>query len=210
MQGALPTGLRKASGGGCWSLVPAGQSERVRSPHPLCRPAFRTQTTWPPQKRREGARVEKVYLLTRVQLRHCVPKARRQPKPLCSPRRGTATDVALLALRSTRPSSLANAGHREASFAPLPLMRLTHPGQEHGSQGMPALLKCSDSSSQAQPSRTSLVSEMMSLQGGPYKTPPLSFLHSWANNGQETPNVTGHHVSQQHSASSRAGPLMSH
>lgn len=79
MQGALPTGLRKASGGGCWSLVPAGQSERVRSPHPLCRPAFRTQTTWPPQKRREGARAGKVYLLTRAQLRHCVPKARRQP-----------------------------------------------------------------------------------------------------------------------------------
>lgn len=124
-------------------------------------------------------------MLSRVQLRHCVPKARRQPKHLCSPRRSTATEVALLALRSSRPSSLANAGHREASFGPLPLMRLTHPGQEHGSQGMPALLKCSDSSSQAQPSGTSSVSEMMSLQGGPYKTPPPSFLHSWANNGQD-------------------------
>lgn len=43
---------QEASGGSCWSLVPAGQS--VRTLLPCCRPAFRTQTTWPPQKRREG------------------------------------------------------------------------------------------------------------------------------------------------------------
>lgn len=36
-------------------------------------------------------------MLNRVQLRHCVPKARRQPKHLCSPCRSTATAVALQA-----------------------------------------------------------------------------------------------------------------
>lgn len=188
--------LQLVSGGFGWQLLePSSCWPVCEDPPPLLSTCLQDSNHLASTEKEGGTRLGKVYLLNRVQLRHCVPKARRQPKHLCSPCRSTATDVALLALRSSRPSSLANAGHREASFGPLPLMRLTLPGQEHGSQGMPAPLRCSDSSSQAQPSRTSLVSEMMSLQGGPYKTPPPSFLHSWANNGQEAPSVAGHHAS---------------
>lgn len=95
---------QEASGGSCWSLVPAGQSERVRTP-PLLLTCLQDSNHLASTEKEGGTRLGKVYLLNRVQLRHCVPKARRQPKHLCSPCRSTATDVALLALRSSRPSS---------------------------------------------------------------------------------------------------------
>lgn len=114
-QQALPTGLRKASGGCCSSW---GQSD---GEDPFGPPTFGTQTTWPPHKRREGARSEQVYLLNREQLGAHWPRAGGQPKHLHSPEGGED--------RCSSP------GHTEASLVPLPLMRLAHLWWEHGSLG---------------------------------------------------------------------------